>query len=377
MRGVGLALVSLFVCTVTNARAEPKQILVVGEPGGAEAVTERGHQVVEATEVDRVLRALGDRAASAERAAVAAVTDGLARAQDLYLEQEFDEMIGVLEALATGQRALLASPEHRELGWAVAFRLGLARLSRGKRGDKKRAMDQFALALAYLFEKRPASDLYGPDVATAFSRAVAQRERLAPRPVTVQTSPAGALVVVDGFPGMSERRNLRPGLHAVRVSAPGYLTRAELVEIGESGDVPIELERDTGSGVVDRWTVASLVPGRPAFDQFWRSMMKSAGADAVLWVGNSKAVVVTGDRTLAPATGASARTAAAAALSDWLGAPPSVDTGAAPLTRRPLFWTGVAGAAALVVVGVVLLARGGGGGGGDGSGGISVGVVDP
>jgi hypothetical protein len=375
MRGVGLACLSLAVWSiaVSSIHAAPaRRILVVGERGGDEAVVARGHRVVDAEPVERALEGLQERARRAEREAVVAITATLARAQDLYLEQEFDEMVEVLEELDREQRWLLSSPDHRELGWDVAFRLGLALLSRD---DDRRAAAQFGLALSYRFEKRPASDLYGPDVAAAFGEAVAARERLAPRPVAIRTDPAGALIAVDGVAGLDNRRSLRSGLHVVRASAPGYLTAAVQVEIEpDTREVEIELSPDPGDGPVDAWTVASLAPGRAAFDELWRSMLERTGADAVLWVGKTRAVVVTARFVSSPASGASPRAAAAAALADWLGAPKIAAVRSRSLVREPLFWTGVAGAAALVAIGVVLLTSGDDGGVG---GGITVGVVDP
>jgi hypothetical protein len=161
----------------------------------------------------------------------------------------------------------------------------------------------------------------------------------------------------------------------VRASAPGYLTAAVQVEIEpDTREVEIELSPDPGDGPVEAWAVASLAPGRAAFDELWRSMLERTGADAVLWVGKTRAVVVTARFVSSPASGASPRAAAAAALADWLGAPKIAAVRSRSLVREPLFWTGVAGAAALVAIGVVLLTSGDDGGVG---GGITVGVVDP
>lgn len=381
MRDVGLASLTLAVCALAgSASAEPKQVLVAsagGDAGIEEVVRDRGLALAGDAELQRWLTASRTRAGEARVKALVAVTGGLARAQDLYLEQKFDAMIDLLSELARSELALLGDPDHREIGWALAFRLGLAHLSRGGRGDRARAARMFGLALAISPERRPAADLYGPDVAAAFSEAVAARERVAPRPVTIRTRPAGALVAVDGRGGIGARRNLRPGLHIVRVSAPGHLTRAELVDAGASKAITIELETDDGDGWIDGWTIASTAPSRPAFDGFWRQQMRAAGADAVLWVGSGRAAVVTGDRVL-EASGASPRAAAKAALDAWLGAPELAGGDRGSVIREPLFWGGVAAAVALGVVGVLVLTSGDDGGGvPGGGGGIEVGVVDP
>ena len=373
MRDVGLASLTLVICALAGtAHGEPRRVLVAGDTAAA-AARDRGLELASSSELEGTLEELDRRASRARKKALAAITRALERAQDLYLEQEIEAMIDLLSETAREHLWLLGDPDHRELGWAVAFRLGLAHLTRG---DREEASRHFALALAISPERRPAADLYGPDVAAAFSRAVAARERRAPRPVRVRAEPAGALIAVDGAGGIGDRRNLRPGLHVLRASAPGYQSRAELVELDGSGRVAIELEADDGSGRVDSWSPGALAPGRPAFDAFWRARMRAAGADAVLWVGKGRAAVVTFDQVL-PASGPSSRAAADAALDAWLGEPAIAASESRSITREPLFWGGVAAAVALGVVGVLVLTSDGGDGGNGGGGGIDVGVVDP
>ncbi|MFY0533336.1 hypothetical protein [Nannocystis pusilla] len=116
--------------------------------------------------------------------------------------------------------------------WELEFQLGLAYGARKGPGDAERASARFALAWALDGERRPLGALYGPDVGLAFAQAVDAAARRPSRPVTVEVTPDDARVAVDCRP-LAADSGLRPGLHAVRVDAPGHGVFAQVVEGAE------------------------------------------------------------------------------------------------------------------------------------------------
>jgi hypothetical protein len=182
----------------------------------------------------------GDRTAGAERdrARRDRVEAALEAAQAEYLDLDFDGAITVLDA-AEADAVALARPGRCEGLWELVFRQGLSRWAKGDEAD---AGARFELALALDPERRPLGELYGPDVTAAFLRAVQARSARIARPVPLRTRPVDAKVEIDCHAVDEAELSLRPGLHAVRVAAPGFEPWSGVVDLRAEGSIEVALE---------------------------------------------------------------------------------------------------------------------------------------
>lgn len=295
-----------------------------------------------------------EAARAAVRAALAKVEQALAAARASYLAQQPDEMLVALaRAEAEAIAALPPGPLCSATLWEVEFQTGLAYATRKGPGDAERAAARFALAWALDAERRPLSGLYGPDVGLAFVQAIDVAARRPARPVRVEVSPRDARVVVDCRP-LAVEAGLRPGLHAIRVDAPGHEASARVVE----AEAIVAALPETPGGLGPWWVAGALVPtsasARAAVQRF-------VATNEVVWVEAvdgqfvARRVVDGLPRRVARAESAAAavRQALAAAEPTTRGAEPRTRAVDKP-RRRAGLWAGLAGAA----VGAVALGLG-------------------
>lgn len=249
------------------AAAAPRVMVWPGRPGApvAAAEAELRAQGVEVADRDALADALGryrSERATREARGKDAVERSLAQAQEEYLGLDLSAMLARLEA--SEHPVLEASRSGRCEGlWEHQFRRGLGHWARGREGDEREAGARFELALALDPERRPLAELYGPDVTAAFLHAVAQRSARLERPATLRLVPADAEVEIDCRPAATREPSLRPGLHAVRVSAPGFVAFAEVVDLRDRSAVEV-----------------TLVPLDPQGDPLWR-LAESTDGDPV------------------------------------------------------------------------------------------------
>lgn len=227
-------------------------------PGEAEAPVEQAEAALRAEGVAVVPQGpvrevvAGHRAARAEReqALRDRVEAALAAGQERYLELDFAGVITVLDA-AEADAVAVARPERCEGLWELAFRQGLGRWAKG---DEAEASVRFELALALEPERRPLGELYGPDVTAAFLRAVQTRSARIARPVPLRVQPADAAVEIDCRAVDEAEPSLRPGLHAVRVAAPGFEPWAGMVDLRDAAAIEVALEpMPHARAPVQRW----------------------------------------------------------------------------------------------------------------------------
>jgi hypothetical protein len=149
-------------------------------------------------------------------------------------------------------------------------------------------LDRFRFAAALDPTRRPASDLYGPDVAQAFLAAVEAQKADVEQPIGLSVEPADALVAVDCRAAPSSTARLAPGLHVVRVEAPGHPAVAEVIDTRRDRNASVVAPRDTSLQGVD--AIAHLPPGVAlGLDgQTWMAALagavEGAGADAYVWL---------------------------------------------------------------------------------------------
>jgi hypothetical protein len=64
--------------------------------------------------------------------------------------------------------------------------------------------------------------------------------------LTITVSPSEATMTIDGSHTVGTTHNLLPGIHTIRVTAPGYLTHTEQVRVnsGDRSYISIDLEKD-------------------------------------------------------------------------------------------------------------------------------------
>jgi hypothetical protein len=273
-------------------------VAVTARPAAAEEVLVWPRTPTTATaEAEAALRAAGHRprefaglraqmiaedaaAQAAARAALAEVERDLASARAAFLGQRYAEMIAALErAEATAVATLGAGPACVATVWELEFQLGLALLSRGQAGDAERARARFAVALAVDPQRRPEAGLYGPDVGLAFVQAVDAVARTPARPIAVTLAPDDAAIAVDCRP--VTEAGLRPGLHVVRVEAPGFNSEARVVEVGAAGELQVALRADAAGPLGAWWVRGGLDPiGASAR----AAVQARVGAVQVIWL---------------------------------------------------------------------------------------------
>ena len=204
----------------------------------------------------------GHHAAGAERdqARRDRVEAALEAAQAEYLDLDFDGAITVLDGVEADAVAVARSGRCEGL-WELVFRQGLGRWAKGDEAD---AGARFELALALDPERRPLGELYGPDVTAAFLRAVQARSARIARPVPLRTRPVDAQVEIDCHAVDEAELSLRPGLHAVRVAAPGFEPWSGVVDLRAGGSIEVTLEPMLGARVpVPAPVIGPTGPGEP------------------------------------------------------------------------------------------------------------------
>lgn len=176
-------------------------------------------------------------ASSAEHARLAEIDAGLARARDRFAAQQWSEMARELATLEETRLVELADPRHCDSLWELEFRRALA--YRGLKEDAQ-ADERLAFALAIAPQRRPARELFTPEVVADFLAAVDANAGKVARPIRVSSTPSDAAVSIDCAPVPEDGRvALRPGLHVVHARAPGYAVHAAIFELPADGRLAI------------------------------------------------------------------------------------------------------------------------------------------
>jgi hypothetical protein len=280
----------------TPAWAKPVILVWPGAPGAPVAQAEEALRTVGVTVAPQAVvgEAVAEhRAARAEReqAQRERVEAALVAAQARYLELELAGMIDALEAVETDAVAL-ARPGRCEGLWELEFRLGLGRWALGTEAD---AGARFELALALDAERRPLGELYGPDVTAAFLRAVEQRSARVARPVRLRVQPADAAVEIDCREVDEREPSLVPGLHAVRIAAPGFAPWSGVVDLRAEGAIEVALMAlpagEPARRLADSTDADAVDDGSASAHALVLALARERGAQAVLVVGQSTAGV--------------------------------------------------------------------------------------
>lgn len=217
-------------------------------PGAPEAPVREAEQYLQGQGVPLVphaaarARVEGHRQHESERDRQAreAVEARLDTARDQYLELELDEMVETLDD-AEPEALALSRPGRCDGLWALQFQRGLAHATRGRDDDADGARARYALALELDPERRPLHTVFGPDVTAGFLAAVEERGRRVPRVLPVRVQPPDARVEVDCRRVEASEASLRPGLHAVRVSAPGHRPWSAVIDSTERRAIEVTL----------------------------------------------------------------------------------------------------------------------------------------
>lgn len=218
---------------------------------------------------------------AAARVAWTAVEQALAAARAAFLAQRYDDMIAALlrgetDALA----AATAGPTCSAPLWELQFQLGLAYTARDRPGDAELARARFALALALDPERRPVAALYGPDVSLAFLKVVDEVASRPARPLRVDVAPTDAQLTVDCHP-LAPPTGVRPGLHVVRVGAPGHLSTASILLLGDDPSLQLRLAVDPAPTPGPWWIRGALDPASASA----RAVVQAvAGPVRVVWL---------------------------------------------------------------------------------------------
>ncbi|HWB77385.1 MAG TPA: hypothetical protein VG755_20600 [Nannocystaceae bacterium] len=176
-------------------------------------------------------------ASSAEHARLAEIDAGLATARDRFAALQWTEMERELVALEQSRLVELADPRHCDSLWELEFRLALA--YRGLRADAK-AEERLAFALAIAPQRRPARELFTPEVVADFLAAVDANAGKVARPIRLSMTPSDAAVSIDCVPVPEDGRvELRAGLHVVHAHAPGHAVHAAIFELPADGRLAI------------------------------------------------------------------------------------------------------------------------------------------
>ncbi len=266
----------------------------------AKAFGDAGFELRELGDARAELAAAGRAAKSQRETAIAELGKGLETAQSQYLDQDFGKMIEDLDGLRTKHLWLLGEPGQRTALWDITFQIGLAHHSRNKKGDKTRAAAEFTFATAIDSERRPPSDVYGPDVGQAFATAIASLGTSAGTPLDSTASVDGARLTIDGvavIPGAGGRA-LKPGLHVVHYAAPGHESWAEILDTREPRTVRAtlsEVEGSVATGLGDAWFHQHLRPGSKGVNRLLLAVAKDRKASLVAFVLADEVIVV--DRT--------------------------------------------------------------------------------
>ncbi|MBK6921216.1 MAG: hypothetical protein IPH07_27715 [Deltaproteobacteria bacterium] len=236
-------------------------------------------------------------AAAAVATQVAAMERELAAVRDAWLGQRWDVMIEQLDALERERLPLLAIPARCDTLWEIELRRGLAHRGRKAVGDADEAARRFALALALAPERRPARELWGPEVVAEFLRVVEAQSVAVPLATAIGSDPTHASIHVDCQPlDASGRAALRPGLHVVHAAAVGHRTVARLIETPASAPVALSLPPSDETDALRRLAADSFDGGlRLERNDERRALVAAAAArdiDAVVLVGRRDDAVV-------------------------------------------------------------------------------------
>jgi hypothetical protein len=351
------------------------------EPAAADAhaaLTSAGHDVIAPAPLAAHLAALGEAARADEAALLDRVQAGIAEVRQAYVEQRFDDMLARLGAIERDALVTLGQPAHATTLWELQFWWGLGHLVRRGPEDAARSRDRFELALAIDADRRPPRDLFGPDVAAAFTSAADARSRKTPRPITFAVSPPDAAIIVDGVPVVdpARPRSVRRGWHVVRASAIGHVSEARVIRIDDERRVEMTLTAAAGDAV-DRigaaWADGLLRADSASMRAAVRALAAQLGAAVALIIADDpqRGEVVAQLVTTTDAGPLLRRRAAAAAAAAVLAhlrpdgtlAEPSLPTDREPaapgrkpgLLSRWWFWAGV-GAVAVATLAVGLAA---------------------
>lgn len=287
------ALVAVFaIAMLHEASADVRRVVVWPQSpdddvtGLDAAVREAKLEPVSFDAIRTQLREIGEHATAAESQALDAVQAAFTAARAAYLKQDFTTMADVLGQVEATALPVLAFPRHAAVLWELEFQRGLAELSQN---NATGARQRFAFALALDETRVPKREIYGPVVARAFTEAADARAGVPPRPIAIKVTPRDARVVIDGVPIIDNTapRNLRPGLHVVIASAPGYEPRTLLVELEATQAIGIALAPATGTAVekIGRtWADGALDPGTDSGRRAIVAAAVEAGADAALVV---------------------------------------------------------------------------------------------
>ncbi len=228
--------------------------------------------------------------AATEASALAAVDAGLATARQDWLAQRWEAMTSTLEALERDQLALLSDPARCDALWELEFRLALAYRGRKQAGDADAATSRLALALALQPERRPARELYGPDVVAEFLHVQEAQSARVPLPVAITTTPSQATLSIDCKPvAAGAHVELRPGLHVVHARAIGHAAVAQLLWVPHSDAIALTLPPLDEPDALVRLAIGTVgTPLRLAVAADRRALVQAAAArdiDVVVLVG--------------------------------------------------------------------------------------------
>jgi len=281
----------------------------------------------------------------------AAVSAALSEATDRYYEADFAEAARLLGVAVEARAVELAEAGALDLLGSVLVWQGASLV---KSGARERAMAAFTLAMAVGIEEIDRA-LYPPEVTRVFDRARRARESASPVSITIDSSPPGAAVEVDGdaSPEVTPARvDVAAGLHVLVARRAGYRSVARLVEVGATTpSVTLTLEPAEPDLAVRQVSRLRQAGRLDSADRAHVGLVASAtGADLVAIVeGGGHVLLVDGAGVPvswpAPPAVTAAEADAGVASSDPL-APSAIAP--APVWRRWWFWVALVGGAAVV-----------------------------
>jgi hypothetical protein len=356
---VAIRVLALLAIVAGTAHANPKRVLVWpqgptdGVLGVDQAVRDAGFEPIAFT-LDEQLRALGDAALADENRVLTDVQNALASARAQFLKQDFAGMADTLASAEMAALRVLGQQQHVAVLWELEFQRGLAE---HMRNDAAKARLHWAFALALDENRTPKREQYGPNVARAFTEAIDARAGVPPRPVAIRATPKDARAIVDGVPivDASAPRSLRPGVHVVFATAPGYAASARLIDVDPAKPLEVTLVAAPGSAI-DRigsaWADGTLDPTTESGRRLILDVAAGLGASAVVVVDDASA------RLLGDVERFERRATAAAAVAAVLGETAVVDkptNGKSSVLKKWWLWTAV-GVVAAAGVGIAIYA---------------------
>ncbi len=190
-----------------------------------------------------------DEAEATTRARQAEVDAALVTAREQWLAQQWDELDAGLATIEQSHLDLLADPRRCETLWEIELRRSLA--ARGKQ-DAAEQDRRTAFALALAPDRRPAREVYGPEVVAHFAAAAEARNARVPVSVALDVQPPHAVVHVDCRPVHTARIDLEPGLHVVHARAIGHASTARIFVVPDDARVELGLVADPSGDAVTR-----------------------------------------------------------------------------------------------------------------------------